>query len=339
MPEPTNKTDTLADHKSRVMEAAKAHAEAQKVAARASNTRPPDGFPLPPTAQPQIPEFMQKMGVQAPPAPEVQPKPPAAPQNAAPPPQNGNQEPEWQKVSRERGWKTPDDAVKSYLDLEKAWFAKLNERSAERNQPPPPPMPPQAVPRYQPPAPAWTPPPLPLAQQMARRHGISVEDAERLLPFVAEVANAMTSDAVIAERQRYEPVIMDLNRKVRRSEEVMEVAQDPAMRVPRVQYEVSQILNENPSVFSTEPAPMRWALDKALRKIAQESLGAYQPQGGGSEPGYPMTPPVTAGGGAGSSGRGAAVSEPSVDLAGSYFKLKTAAEKKDFLRQMGVAAE
>lgn len=328
--------ESVADHKSRVIEAAQAHTEAQKLAARASNQRPPDGFPLPPGAQSNIPDFMQRMGVTSPQASEPQSAPNSSP-NGQQKPKNGAQEPEWVKLARERGWKTPEDAIRSYQALEKEFHAKNRELQQQRTQVPPPPAYTTPYPQVQP---QWQPPQqVPVVQQMARRHGIAVEDAERLLPFVADVSRALVEDAVVAERSRYEPVIVDLSKKVQRSEELMEVAQDPAMRVPRVQYEVNKIFTENPSIFAYEAQPLRWALDRALRNIAQESLGAYQQQPGGNGQGYPSQPPVTAGSGTGAGGRGAAMPDANIDLAGSYFKLKTSAEKKEFLKQMGVASE
>jgi len=338
--------ESVSEHKARVVAAVQAHTDAQKIAARATSTRPPDGFPKPPTAQSEIPGFMQELGVTPAAPPPVESAPAPSPSNApAPAASNGaTQEPEWQKVYRERGWKGPEDAVRSYVNLEKEFFARLNEQQRQSQRPPMPSYPPPApvAPQWVTPYPQVIPQALPqntwVVQQLARKHGISMEDAERLLPFVHEVSEATVANAVQRVQNAYEPVLANLNRKVTRSEELMEIAQDPAMRVPRVQFEVDKVLRENPSVFQIEPQPMRWALDRALRNIAQESLGAYEIPDR-SNGAYPMTPPVTAGTGAAPKGRGAgSQATPSpADLAASYFSLKTAEDKKDVLRALGVA--
>lgn len=325
--------ETLAQHKERVMTAAQDHAKAQKVAAQATTSRPPDGFPASPSTPSQIPEFMQKMGVTTPDQPKPESAPQAKPGEA--PAQNG-EEPEWQKVARERGWKTPADAINSYMSLEREFHTRMNQQ--RQQQPPPPPA-------YQPPPPpvyqqpVYMPQPqTPFVQQLARKHGISLEDAERLLPFVSDVSNAAAANAVQEVRSTYEPVVVDLQRKVARSEEQMEIANDPAMRVPRVQYEVNRILVENPTAFQFERQPLKWALDRALRNIAQELVRAdqsYLQQ----VPGYPSQPPVTAGTPTGTRDNGAPSPGPKIDLAGNYFKLKTAAEKKEMLAAMGVVVE
>jgi hypothetical protein len=338
--------ESIQDHKARVVEASRAHAEAQKVAARATSTRPPEGFPKPPGTPSSIPEFMQNLGVQAPQEPPVTPAPSGA-ATTQPPAPNGSQEPEWQKVAREKGWKTPDDAVRSYQALERE-FHERNQRTPTPPAVPPyvPPVQPQYVapyPQYQPPQPVY-PPPVPawqpqnVVRQLAGKYRIPDEDAERLVPFVAEISQAAAENALMIERSRTGPVIQNMAREIERNKEMNEVANDPAMRVPRVQYEVNKLLSENPTVFTYEAQPLRWALDRALRNIAQESLRADQNYNA-SQPNYPNQPPVTAGSGSQTRGGQPPAGGPSIDLAGNYFKLKTSAEKLEVLRQMGVAAE
>jgi hypothetical protein len=320
--------ESVQDHKQRVVDASRAHADAQKVAARASNTRPPEGFPKPPGTPSNIPEFMKdKFGIVTPQEPDVK----QVPTSNAPASTNGSSnEPEWQKVAREKGWKDINDVFRSYDALEKEFHAR-NQQPRPAPQAPAP-MP---APQYVMPYPQYQQPPF--VQQLARRHNIPLEDAERLLPFVAEISQAAADNATLAERARFEPVVIDLNRKVKRQEDINAVMSDPAMRVPRVQVEVSKVFMENPSVFQYEAQPYQWALDRALRNIAQESLRDEQVSYVAS--GHPASPPVTAGSGTRTSGGEPSRGGPQIDLAGNYFKLKTAAEKLDVLRQMGVAAE
>lgn len=321
--------ESVQDHKTRVMEASRAHAEAQKVAARATTNRPPEGFPKSPSTPSNIPDFMKDAGVQTPIVPEPQransngSSPAGAPASSANP-----NEAEWQRVYREKGWKDPGDALRSYEALEREFHT--------RNQQPRPqaaPVPPvQYVPVQQPPM-------MNPVDQLARRHGIAPEDAQRLAPFTADVARAIAEDTANMIRNQYEPVVNDLRRKVQRQEDLNAVMSDPAMRNPRVQVEVSKVFLENPSVFSYEANPYQWALGQALRNIAQESLGAYRmPEGAGAGQ-QPNMPPVTAGGGSGNRGGGTGVPEPNIDLAGNYFKLKTAAEKREMLAAMGVVPD
>lgn len=326
--------ESVQDHKQRVIEATRAHAEAQTVAARAITNRPPDGFPKPPGTPSNIPEFMHQMGVEPPTEPPIANAPSGA-VTTPPPAINGSFEPEWQKVAREKGWKTPDDAIRSYLAVEKAFHARNQQPVPPASVPPPP----QYVAPY-PQAPMYQPPPQTswqpqnVVRQLAGKYRIPDEDADRLVPFVAEISQAAAENALNYERARTAPIIQGLQREVQRQHDMSEVVNDPAMRVPRVQYEVNRVLSENPSIFNLDPQPLRWALDRALRNIAQESLGA-DPNYAGTP--YPQTPPVTAG--STSQARGQAPPEPSVDLAGSYFKLKTAQEKRDFLAKMGVAPD
>lgn len=334
--------ESVADHKSRVIEATRAHADAQKLAARATTNRPPEGFPAAPGTPSNIPEFMQGMGVNSPVTPPVQSAPNG---NEAPKPQqqNAGNEPEWEKMAREKGWKTPEDAARSYANLEREFHS--------RNQRPVAPAPaptyatpyPQAQPVYQqqPPAPIYVQQPqqqVDVVGVLARKHNIPREDAERLLPFVLEVADYRANDAVARTRAELEPQVIGLQRQVARQQEMTDIINDPAMRVPRVQFEVNKILLENPSVFNYEQQPYRWALDKALRNIAQERLGDYQNPSGALQ-GFPTTPPQTAGGGSRVDVRGAGTQVPSVDNALDFYKLKTAQEKREILQQMGVAPE
>lgn len=337
--EPKTNQGTVAEHKQRVVEAARNHAEAQRVAARATTTRPPEGFPKPPTTPSSIPDFMQDKGVVPIQEPPVVQAPQAAPTSSALIAPTSSEEPEWQKVAREKGWKTPEDAVRSYQNLEKEFHAR-NQQMRQQQQPPqvvyqqPPPAytPYQQMPIYQPP---MVPQPN-LVEELAQRYNIPTEDAKRLLPFVGEIANAAAMNAAAQVERRYAPVVQNLSQKVKRQDEMMEIVQDPAMRNPRVQFEVNRILQENPTAFQSEEQPLRWALDRALRNIAQESIRADQAFNSGSIPGFSMTPPVTAGSGSGNRG-GVVSQEPSADIAGNYFKLKTADEKREYLRAMGVA--
>lgn len=331
--------ESIQDHKARVMEASRAHAEAQKIAARATTNRPPDGFPKSPNTPSNIPEFMKNLGVQA---PVEQPVETVNGSVKTPTSSNGKPsleemvEPEWKKVVRAKGWKTPEDALRSGLELEREFHRKNQELAQQqRSNPVPAYVPPLAPPQYATPYPQYQPPTQVLARQLGGKYGIPAEDSERLLPYIAEVAQAAAENALILERARTTPVIQNLQRDVERNKELNEVANDPAMRVPRVQFEVNKLLSDNPSVFAYEPQPLRWALDRALRNIAQESLRADQNYS--ETQGFPVNPPVTAG--SGSQTRGQAPQEPSIDLAGSYFKLKTAQEKRDFLKSMGVAPE
>lgn len=324
-------TETLAQHKERVMTAAQDHAKAQKVAAQATTNRPPEGFPASPATQPSIPEFMQEMGVKPPEQPKV-----PEPQKPTPPSSHG--EPEWQKIARENGhtWKSPEDAVRSYMNLKREFHVRMNQQRPPVQQAPP--QQPVSQPSVYLQQPVYAaPPPVNLVQQLARKHGISIEDAERLLPLVAEVSEAASQNAMIQERARYEPIVVDLQKKVYQNEEMNEVANDPAMRVPRVQYEVNKLLTENQTVFQYEPQPLKWALERALRNIAIENIRADQNYSA-QIPGYPTQPPVTAGTPTGTR-NDSSVREPAIDLAGNYFKLKTAAEKREFLVAMGVPAE
>lgn len=329
--------ETLAQHKERVAAAAQEHARAQTSAAKANSDRPT--FPASPSTQSSIPEFMQDKGIVAPiKAPEPTTPAPVGQTQVRVEGQLTNDEPEWQKVARERGWKTPADAINSYMNLEREFHSRMNQQRQPIPAYTPPPPPYQPAPPLAP----WQQPmqqvaPVNVVQQLARRHGISLEDAERLVPLVAEVSQAAAEMAAQQERARYDPVVIDLQKKVSRSEEQMEIANDPAMRVPRVQYEVNKILSENPSVFDYEHRPLRWALDRALRVIAQDLVRA-DPTLQSPIPGYPSQPPVTAGQPTGTRDASPRVGE-NVDLAGNYFKLKTAQEKKDFLVSMGVASE
>lgn len=268
-------------------------------------------------------------------SPDVANKPPqAAPESGAGavPGPTGSDKPEWKTWIEKKGFKSTEDMVRSMRELERELTRSRQGNGANAPQPA------QPEPSYAPP-PRYSPPPAPNIEELAKRYNLDPDDFNKVAPLAADIAATQVA-------QRMAPMETELNRlrrDVARSHELQGLKEDPAFADPRVQFEMHQILQANPSILQIEPAPYRHAFNEAMRNIGRRILegslesGTQVPPVSGT-PGIPLTPPRTAGGsGSGSTGTGAI--QPSRKLSQEAFNRLPAAEQRKILSGMGLVNE
>lgn len=244
----------------------------------------------------------------------------------------GNDKPNWKKWIEKKGFKSTEDMVRSMRELERELHSRGKGNGAITPQPaqPEPPYQ-QRQPQYQPPAPN--------IEELAKRYNLDPSDFERVAPLAADIAANQVS-------QRIAPLMAELNRlnrDVARNAELQGLKEDPAFADPRVQFEMHQILETNPSILQNEPAPWRFAFNEALRSMGRRILegsidpGPIVPPVSGPS-GLPTAPPRTAGSGAGGGGQPIGIQPPG-RLSREAFARLPAAEQRKMLEQMGAIAK
>lgn len=176
------------------------------------------------------------------------------------------------ELEKKKGWKSKDDAIASYQNLEKKFHEQAQEISRLRNQQPEYP----AVPPYMPPvAPqGYMPPPNPYVRQdqrameenMAASYGVTVDDFRKIVAIQRDIASAMNRQQAQEFNQRLEAISLQ-NEK---TSDMAEVSSDPAFQNPDVQTEMHEILSKNPTLFG-QRKPYSSALNQALANIGRKN--------------------------------------------------------------------
>jgi hypothetical protein len=303
-------------------------AEKQRELKASAAAKPVAPAPEPaPIAPPVLP-------VPAPDLPEANKPSQAAPDSgaAALPGPTGNDKPEWKTWIEKKGFKSTEDMVRSMRELER----ELHSRARGNGAITPPPAPPE--PSYQPRQPSYA-PPAPNLEELAKRYNMDPSDLERVAPLAADIA----ANHVARELTPLRAEITQLRRDNARTAEFQGLKEDPAFADPRVQFEMHQILQSNPSILQNEPAPYRFAFNEALRTMGRRILeGSYDP--GPQVPpvsglsGLPTAPPRTAGGSGAGSGAPSGI-QPTGRLSQDEFNRLPAAEQRKILAKMGLVNE
>ncbi len=265
------------------------------------------------------PEPQPEPSVEAAKEPEVTPpgpEPEKAPESSEP---NKNDA----ELYKKKGWKTPEDAIRSYSELEKEFHKKNEELSRMKERQPyeqpvyTPPVNPYAPPVYQqPPQPAYMPPPVytpppsygyqppslstpPMGSQaeaeIAASYQMTVEDFRKLFPMINDMTE-VKNRKVQGEFSRWRD---ELTRETEKNADKTNVLGDPSFYNSDVQNEMHEFFSKNPQVFN-ERKPYSIALNQALVNIGRKNT-TRGPQA--SPTSLPTEPPKTAGSANGFQGR------------------------------------
>lgn len=255
------------------------------------------------------------VAVEEPLAPQPQEPAPQANEDTATPPEpvaptaqvapSADDPQEW---ANKKGFKTREDVERSLRNLEEE-FHRRNQaghpgyRDIQNGNPAPPPPPPQGwtpQPQGFTPAPYGYPTQTPrmpsradLNQELAKESGIDPEDLDRLMPIIVKVSSAISA----RDRAQIEGQMVDLRRQASRSSEFLQLSQDPAFSDQRVQKEMHEVLKDG-QIFQRSGSPYVAAFQIALANIARKQLQQGNTNGNTAPTNMP---PVTAGGGNGSS--------------------------------------
>jgi hypothetical protein len=197
--------------------------------------------------------------------------------------------------AKEKGLTTPEAIARSYQKLE-AEFHERNKKGHPGYQDGNPSPAPQVPPGWRPqggtyPQPSYQPQGQSrdeVIKNIARKHQIDPEDAERIVPLVAEIVNATRKQ----DREEFERRFSEIQNKSSQSDEMFKLMKDPAYSNPIVVQEMHKVFEANPGLFGRQGA-QTIAYNKALSIIALKGL--QQGENRGTSP----KPPVTAGGGSG----------------------------------------
>ncbi len=191
---------------------------------------------------------------------------------------------EWAK---KKGLKTPEDMARLLRQKEQEFH--------QSRQKPEPQAPPQPAWQPAPQVPNYGYQPMDPNQQLASMYPhLDPETIKNAMPLIRDVAESVAFRRTAGlERQ-----IQEMQRDTMRNNEMMTLMQDPAFSDTRVQKEIHEILDSDPSIFQRERAPLAYAYGQALQNMARKQLQQGANNGRTSVRGN--TPPVTAGGGNGS---------------------------------------
>lgn len=294
---------------------------------------------VPKPAPEPTPAPAQEPAPAAPPAPQDKPPEPAptpaADEVVAPSGESDKATEEWMT---KKGFKTTVDMARSLRNLERELSRRGSKGASERRGDIP--RPARPAPAYTPPTPAYR-PPASMIDEMAKQYNMDPEDLQRVAPLATDIASNMV-------RQHVEPLvakITNLNKQVARKAEIDGLESDPAFHNSDVQVEMYKILEADPSIFQSEPAPYKYAFDEALSTIGRRILtGKSSTTPNGTAPaattgtGLPATPPTTARGkGHGPSGKPTMSAPAQINQA--TFASLPLAEKEKILRSMGAVQE
>lgn len=206
---------------------------------------------------------------------------------------------EW---AQKKGFKTPEDMARALLQKEREFHQ--SKQKTEPTPPPPPTWQPQPSwgNQYPGPGPGYTYSPQPYAprpmngdvhSQLAANYDMHPDDVRRFMPLVVDAAEAIAN----RRTQDLQRQVESINRATERNNELMTLMQDSAFRNEAVQEEIHKVLDSDPTIFQRAGAYTE-AFQRALGNMARKQLqqGVIpEKQSNGSKP------PVTAGGGNGSS--------------------------------------
>ena len=195
-----------------------------------------------------------------------------------------------------KGWKTPEDAARSFRELEKK-FHESNQKPKETNpyqapqyqmppqgyQPQPPAYYPQAG--YQPPINPWNTQPRITEEQVASSYGMSVDDFRRVASLARDLSEAQMRQLQAEMQNKWE----ESSRQSERSADMANVFADPAFHNPEVQEEMHEILSKKPELMN-ERKTYSLALNQALINVGRRNV-----TGGNRQVYVPTTPPEMGG--------------------------------------------
>lgn len=209
------------------------------------------------------------------------------------------------ELYKKKGWKTPEDALKSYAELEKEFHKKNEELKAIKERQGydapsyTPPVNPYTPPAYYPPPQAYIPPPNyaspsfpppPIGsqaeEQVAASYQMTVEDFRKIFPMIndmTEVKNRKVQNEFFQWRDQ-------LTRETEKNADKTNVLGDPSFYNRDVQDEMHEFFSKNPQVFN-ERKPYSIALKEALANIGRKNTS----RGVHTNSSLPTEPPKTAG--------------------------------------------
>lgn len=232
---------------------------------------------------------------------------------------------DWMK---KKGFKSVEDMARSLRELERELTRSRQEKHKEAPVPPP-------VYQYPPQYPMQ---PAPSEEDIARRYNLDPDDLRRVGPLIADMTDAKVERKIASTVMPLHTEVKALQRELARERDFQTVREDPLFKNPRVQHEMHQILEQNPSILEIEPAPWRYAFNEALRSLGRRIVeGSIEPEDtpavSGTAP-YPTTPPKTAGGGGQVVAGGPGIAPPN-PLDPQKFSRMPAEDMKKVLEQMG----
>lgn len=199
------------------------------------------------------------------------------------------------KWAEKKGFKSAEDMARALLQKEHEYH-----ESRQKGKDEPPPI--QKLPNWNQnvqrslPQTNWTPSPQ-NAEALASRYEMDPSDFTRVSRLVAD----MMQSALPREREMVERRLMQIERDGARQKELMGLMQDPAYSDPRVQKEMHEILDADPQLFGRDGWQTH-VFTQALGRLARKQLQQESISVNGVSKGE--NPPVTAGGGTGSTNVG-----------------------------------
>jgi hypothetical protein len=229
---------------------------------------------------------------------------------------------EWMK---KKGLKT-DKEVALYLRNFDREFHRTRKEAKERHD-----VPETSPPTYQPPQ-YDRPNPIIRQEELARRYNMNPEDFEKVLNLV----NDASEFKFRAGLQPFMDKIQRLERDIVKEKEMARLESDPLFQNREVQYEMSRILEDDPSILGREPEPLTYAFNKGLANLGRRFVGSSNSNGneaGDSRLKPPTTPPP-AGKGTGGAVKGVSI-KTSDGMTEEKFRHLSAAEQEKYLKSKG----
>lgn len=201
---------------------------------------------------------------------------------------------------QKKGWKTPEDAARSFRELEK----KFHDNNQKKETAPPPmpqsgygyqqpPMQPYGYPpqAYQPQQNPWNPQPRITEEQVAGSYNMTVEDFRRVAALARDLSEAQMRQLQGEMQKKWEESV----RQNERGTDMTNVFADPVFHSPDVQAEMHEILSKTPELMN-ERKPYSQALNQALVNLGRRTLT------GGNRQAVVQTTPPEMGGSKGAGG-------------------------------------
>lgn len=189
---------------------------------------------------------------------------------------------EW---ARNKGIKDEESALRSLRSLEQE-LHRRNFESKKEDVPrgtPAYPLPPNvSVPQ--------TPPQYPpyidrqkILEAEAARYGVQPQDLDKVIQITNDIFQIRERQM----KQEYDAKISEITRETRRNSELNELMRDPLFTNQEIQFEMHQVLQENPRAYDLEPLPYVYAFGEAQKRVARRYLQKPQEP----EKTYPNNPP------------------------------------------------
>jgi hypothetical protein len=248
------------------------------------------------------------------------------PGEVVPAPQGSDKSGEVEELMKKKGFKTIDDIVRSYRNLER----KMHGQGKGVQQPPV--NIPMAQTAYQPNPPEFRPSaPTAGLQQLADAYQMTPEDIQKIAQLSNDIADFKL-------RQQLTPLVEQftgLKRDYDKDASFKRLERDPLFRNREVQLEMHQLAEEDPSVLDQPDYPER-LFDRALSRIGRrfaEGSGLENSINRDSRLGLPGTPPPSGRGSAG--GPKGIPLNPPTSISSKDFKRLSVAEMEKELRKKG----